>query len=537
MRNIAPAISPPAGIGDRKPANQAVLDWVQDVAKLTQPENIFWCDGSDGENEFLIDQSLQQNVLIKLNEKKIPRSYLHRSNPNDVARVEQFTFICTPTKEEAGPTNNWSAPAETYTKLQGMLKGAMTERTMFVVPYIMGPPDSPLTKVGFEITDSIYVVLSMRIMTRIGSYLARKQGWMAEHMLILGVESPEGKKHYVAAAFPSACGKTNFAMLIPPKHFAGWKITTVGDDIAWMQIRDGRLWAVNPENGYFGVVPGTNYKSNPNAMKSIEHDSLYTNVALTDDGDVWWEGKDGPPPKHAIDWRGNDWTPDSKEKAANPNSRFATPMGNNPVLDPDVEKGEGVPISAIIFGGRRSDTMPLVFQAFDWNHGVYLGATMASETTAAATGALGRVRRDPMAMLPFCGYNIGDYFRHWLEVGKRLTNPPLIFNVNWFRKGTDGKFLWPGFGDNMRVLKWVIDRCEGSEAAVKSPIGWLPRLHDLDLAGLDIDHKRVAELLGIDHEEWQKELAAHETFFQSLGGVVPQDLLKQREGLSARFKE
>ncbi|PYK38903.1 MAG: phosphoenolpyruvate carboxykinase (GTP) [Verrucomicrobia bacterium] len=601
MRNIAPAISPPAGIGDRKPANQAVLDWVQDVAKLTQPANIFWCDGSDRENAFLIEQSLQQNVLIKLNEKKVPRSYLHRSNPNDVARVEQFTFICTPTKEEAGPTNNWSEPAEMYLKLQTMLKGAMRGRTMFVIPYIMGPADSLLTKVGFEITDSKYVVLSMRIMTRmgdvaikrlgddanaewnrgvhslldvdptrrfichfpqdnaiisvgsgyggnvllskkclalrIGSYLARKQGWLAEHMLILGVESREGKKHYVAAAFPSACGKTNFAMLIPPKHFAGWKVTTVGDDIAWMQIRDGRLSAVNPENGYFGVVPGTSYKSNPNAMKSIEHDTLYTNVALTDDGDVWWEGKDGAPPAHAIDWRGNDWTPDSKEKAAHPNSRFATPMGNNPVLDPDVEKGEGVPISAIIFGGRRSDTMPLVFQAFDWNHGVYLGATMASETTAAAAGAVGQVRRDPMAMLPFCGYNIGDYFRHWIEIGKRLTNPPLIFNVNWFRKGKDRKFLWPGFGDNMRVLKWIIDRCEKSGGAVESPIGWLPSPHDVDLADLDVEHKCIVEILGIDHEEWKKELAGHQNFFESLGGVVPEELLKQREQLAARFKQ
>jgi phosphoenolpyruvate carboxykinase (GTP) len=482
-----------------------------------------------------------------------------------------------------------------------MLKEAMRGRTMFVVPYIMGPPDSPLTKVGFEITDSIYVVLSMRVMTRmgviatkrlgsdtkaewnrgvhslldvnperrlichfpqdnaiisvgsgyggnvllskkclalrIGSYLARKQGWLAEHMLILGVESPQGRKHYVAAAFPSACGKTNFAMLIPPKHFAGWKVTTIGDDIAWMQIGgDGRLYAVNPENGYFGVVPGTSYKSNPNAMKSIKRNTIYTNVALTDDGDVWWEGKNGAPPAHLLDWRGNDWTPDSKEKAAHPNSRFATPMRNNPVLDPDVEKGEGVPISAIIFGGRRSNTMPLVFQALDWEHGVYIGATMASETTAAATGAVGQVRRDPMAMLPFCGYNIGDYFRHWLGAGPRLKNPPLIFNVNWFRKSADGKFLWPGFGDNMRVLEWIIDRCEGSEDAVKSPIGWLPRPDDLDLDELEgVPHKNVVELLGLDHEEWQKELADHKKFFDSLGGVVPDELLKQREKLAARF--
>ena len=435
MKQLAPAITPPSGRGDHKPAHQAVLDWVQEVATLTQPENIFWCDGSEAENSYLIEEARRQGIVLKLNEEKVPRSYLHRSNPNDVARVEQFTFICTPTKEEAGPTNNWSEPGETYTKLHGMLKGAMRGRTMFVVPYIMGPVESPLAKVGLEITDSIYVVLSMRIMTRmgdvairrlgddlkaewnrgihslldvdparrlichfphdnaiisvgsgyggnvllskkclalrIGSYLANQQGWLAEHMLILGVESPEGRKHYVAAAFPSACGKTNFAMLIPPKHFAGWKVTTVGDDIAWMQIRDGRLYAVNPENGYFGVVPGTSYKSNPNAMKSIEHDTLYTNVALTDEGDVWWEGKDGPPPAHAIDWRGNDWTPASKEKAAHPNSRFATPMRNNPVLDPNVEKGEGVLISAIIFGGRRSDTMPLVLSGVGLGIGVF----------------------------------------------------------------------------------------------------------------------------------------------------------------------
>jgi phosphoenolpyruvate carboxykinase (GTP) len=355
-------------------------------------------------------------------------------------------------------------------------------------------------------------------------------------MLILGVESPEGRKHYVAGAFPSACGKTNFAMLIPPARFNGWKITTVGDDIAWMQIRDGRLYAVNPENGYFGVVPGTSNKSNPNAMKSISRDTLYTNVALTDDGDVWWEGKDGPPPAHAIDWRGNDWTPQSKEKAAHPNSRFATPMRNNPVLDPNVEKGEGVPISAIIFGGRRSATMPLIFQAFDWQQGTYFGSTMASETTAAATGAVGQVRRDPMAMLPFCGYNIGDYFRHWLDIGKVLSNPPLIFNANWFRKGQDGKFLWPGFGDNMRVLKWIIDRCEGSGGAVKSPIGWLPGLHDLDLEGLDIDHKCVDELLEIDHEQWQKELEQHAKFYESLGGVVPGELEQLRQELAAKFQ-
>jgi phosphoenolpyruvate carboxykinase (GTP) len=601
MDNLAPAVSPPSGIGDSKPAHQAVLDWVQEVARLTGPENIFWCDGSEKESAWLLDQAQRLGVLIELNQKKNPGSYLHRSNPNDVARVEQFTLICTPTKEEAGPTNNWAAPAETYTKLHRMLAGAMRGRTMFIVPYIMGPPDSPLTKVGFEITDSIYVVLSMRIMTRmgsaavkrlgadakaewnrgvhslldvnpdrrlichfpqdnaiisvgsgyggnvllskkclalrIGSYLARKQGWLAEHMLILGVESPEGRKHYVAAAFPSACGKTNFAMLIPPPHFKGWKVTTIGDDIAWMQIgKDGRLYAVNPENGYFGVVPGTSYKSNSNAMKSIEHDTLYTNVALTDDGDVWWEGKDGAPPPHAIDWRGNDWTPASKDKAAHPNSRFATPMRNNPVLDPDVEKGAGVPISAIIFGGRRSNTMPLVFQAFDWTHGVFVGATMASETTAAATGAVGQVRRDPMAMLPFCGYNMGQYFEHWLEIGPRLTNPPLIFNVNWFRKSAGGKFLWPGFGDNMRVLKWIIDRCEGKGGAAESPVGWVPRPADLDLEELDgVSDDTLKELLAVKSPEWKTELEGQSKFFETLQPDMPARLLAEHEKVAKRF--
>src|SRR3954465_4143378 len=581
MDNLAPAISPPAGIGDSRPTNQAVLDWVQEVARLTGPENIFWCDGSEKESAWLLNQAEQLGVVLKLNEEKKPGSYLHRSNPNDVARVEQFTLICTPTREEAGPTNNWADPAETYSKLNEMLKGAIRGRTMFVVPYIMGPPDSKLTKVGFEITDSIYVVLSMRIMTRmgavavrrleaskdgafnrgvhslldvnpdrrwichfpqdntiisvgsgyggkvllskeclalrIGSYLAKQQGWLAEHMLILGVESPEGEKHYVAAAFPSACGKTNFAMLIPPEHFKGWKVTTIGDDIAWMQIGDdGRLYAVNPENGYFGVVPGTSYKSNPNAMKSIQRDTLYTNVALTDDGDVWWEGKDGAPPAHAIDWKGNDWTPDSKEKAAHPNSRFAVPMRNNPVLDPDVEKGEGVPICAIIFGGRRSDTMPLVFQALDWVHGVYIGATMASETTAAATGAVGQVRRDPMAMLPFCGYSMGNYFRHWLEIGPRPKKPPPLFHVNWFRKGGDGKFLWPGFGENMRALRWIIDRCEGHGGGAETEIGIIPRPEDFDLAEIDITRETMRELFSIQADEWKKELEGQSKFFKTL---------------------
>jgi phosphoenolpyruvate carboxykinase (GTP) len=601
MENIAPAISPPSNFGRNKPANQPVLDWVHEVELLTEPENIFWCDGSEAENDYLVGEATRQQVILRLNPEHYPGCYLHSSNPNDVARVEQFTLICTPTKEEAGPTNNWAEPDETYRKLHGLLKGAMRGRTLYVVPYIMGPAESPLAKIGYEITDSIYVVLSMRIMTRMGmlasrklgenrgaefnrgvhslldvnperrwichfpqdntiisvgsgyggnvllskkclalriaSYLARKQGWLAEHMLILGVESPEGEKHYVAAAFPSACGKTNFAMLIPPKHFAGWRVTTVGDDIAWMEIReDGRFYAVNPENGYFGVVPGTSYKSNANAMRAIEHDTLFTNVAMTKEGDPWWEGKDGNPPEEAIDWRGNPWTPDSKEKAAHPNSRFATPMHNNPVLDPEVEDPAGVPISAIIFGGRRSNTMPLVFQAKDWEHGVYVGATMASETTAAATGAVGQVRRDPMAMLPFCGYNIGDYFRHWLETGKRVAHPPPVFHVNWFRKDANGKFLWPGFGENLRVLKWIIERCEGKAGAADTPIGAIPRPEDLDLAELEgVSSEMLQQLLAVDPEEWKAELAGQRKFLESLGPKLPKELLAQYESLAKRL--
>jgi phosphoenolpyruvate carboxykinase (GTP) len=601
MENIAPAISPPPGLGKNKPANQAVLDWVHEVQALTHPENIFWCDGSEEENRYLISEAIRQGILLELNQETNPGCYLHRSNPNDVARVEQFTLICTPTEEEAGPTNYWAAPAATYNKLHELLKGAMRGRTMFVIPYIMGPPDFPLAKIGYEITDSIYVVLSMRIMTRMGaiasdrlgekrdaefnrgvhsllgvdperrwichfpqdntiisvgsgyggnvllskkclalriaSYLARKEGWLAEHMLILGVESPDGEKHYVAAAFPSACGKTNFAMLIPPPHFAGWKVTTIGDDIAWMEIRsDGRLYAVNPENGYFGVVPGTSYKSNPNAMRAIEHDTLFTNVALTKNGEPWWEGKDGEPPEEATDWQGNPWTPVAKEKAAHPNSRFATPMQNNPVLDPKVEDPTGVPISAIIFGGRRSNTMPLVFQAQDWNHGVYIGATMASETTAAATGAVGQVRRDPMAMLPFCGYNIGDYFRHWIETGKRLTHPPLIFHVNWFRKDAEGKFLWPGFGENLRILKWIIERCEGKAGAAETPIGAIPRPEDLDLADLKgVAPEKLEKLLAVNPDEWTKELSEQKEFLESLGPKVPAELHSQYEKVAKRL--
>jgi phosphoenolpyruvate carboxykinase (GTP) len=582
------------------PTKHAELQtWVDKMIQLCAPDEVYWCDGSEAEKQKLTQQAIDAGVLIKLNQEKLPGCYLHRSNPNDVARVEECTFICTRTPDAAGPTNNWSAPAAMYEKLYGLCRGAMKGRTMYVVPYLMGPPGSPLTKVGIELTDSIYVVLSMRIMTRmgqvawdqlgasgkytkglhsmldinperrfiahfpqdntiisvgsnyggnvllgkkclalrLGSYLGRIEGWMAEHMLILGVESPTGQKTYVAAAFPSACGKTNFAMLIPPKQFAGWKITTIGDDIAWMKPGpDGHLYAINPEAGYFGVVPGTNYKSNPNAMVSMSKDTIYTNVALTPDGDVWWEGKDGEPPAECIDWKGNPWTPASKEKAAHPNSRFAAPMVNNPALAPEANDPNGVPISALIFGGRRATTMPLVFQAFNWIHGVYIGATMGSEMTAAAAGTVGQVRRDPMAMLPFCGYNMGDYFRHWLRMRKMLKRPPKVFHVNWFRKSKEGKFLWPGFGDNMRVLKWIVDRSHGRVNAYETPVGWMPEPEDIDLTDLpDYDPSELTEALSVNMEEWKREVLSQDELFFRLYSDLPKELIFQRELLISRL--
>jgi len=578
---------------------QEVRNWVHEIDRLCEPDQVYWCDGSEEEKKQLTERAVNAGVLIPLNQEKLPGCYLHRSNPNDVARVEDSTFICTRTKSEVGPTNNWLAPAEMYGKLHGLLTGAMKGRTMYVVPYLMGPPGSPMTKVGVEVTDSIYVVLSMRITTRmgeiawkelaekgiftkgvhsmldvnparryiahfpqdntiisvgsnyggnvllgkkclalrLGSYLGRDEEWMAEHMLILGVESPTGEKNYIAAAFPSACGKTNFAMLIPPAWFKGWKVTTVGDDIAWMKPGpDGRLYAINPEAGYFGVVPGTNYKSNPNAMISMSKDTIYTNVALTPDGDVWWEGKDGEPPKECIDWKGNPWTPASKEKAAHPNSRFASPMANNPALAPEVNDPQGVPISGIIFGGRRATTLPLVFQAFNWIHGVYVGATMGSEMTAAAAGTVGQVRRDPMAMLPFCGYNMSDYFAHWLKMRKLLKNPPKIFHVNWFRKGADGKFLWPGYGENMRVLKWIIDRCRGCVPAYETPIGWMPEPRDIDTEGLcGCSAPQLAEALSINVEDWKREVLLQDELFFKLYSDLPKELIFQRELLISRM--
>jgi phosphoenolpyruvate carboxykinase (GTP) len=580
-------------------SNPHVRKWVARMADLCEPDRVHWCDGSEEERAALTAQAVKTGILIPLDQRKWPGCHYHRSNPNDVARVEQCTFICTDSPEEAGVTNNWAAPREMYQKLHGLLRGAMKGRTMYVVPYLMGPPGSPLAKVGLELTDSIYVVLSMRTMTRmgwvalehlgdgddfnrglhsmldvhpdrryiahfpqdntiisvgsnyggnvllgkkclalrIGSYLGRKEGWLAEHMLILCVESPAGEKTYVAAAFPSACGKTNFAMLIPPAHFKGWKVYTIGDDIAWMKPGpDGRLYAINPEAGYFGVVPGTNEKTNPNAMRSMARDTIFTNVGLTPDGDVWWEDKDNPPPPDLLDWRGNSWDPRSGEKCAHPNSRFCAPMTNNPMLAPEVHDPNGVPISAIIFGGRRATTMPLVFQAFNWLHGVYVGATMGSEMTAAAVGGQGQVRRDPMAMLPFCGYNMGDYFIHWCNMRKRLQFPPRIFHVNWFRKGTDGRYLWPGFGENMRVLKWIVDRCHGRADANETVLGWVPGPNAFDLDELSgVTPEDMQQLQAINHDEWRREVLSQDELFMKLYSHLPKEMIFQRELLVARL--
>ena len=594
--------SPVDASGKVLTSNPHLIKWVAEMAALTKPDRIVWCDGSADEKKRLTEEAVELKILEPLNQDKLPGCYLHRSNPNDVARVENLTFICTPTKDEAGPTNNWMDPKEAYAKVGKLFDGSMKGRTMYVVPYIMGPAGSKLSKVGVELTDSIYVVLNQRIMTRmgrvaldmlgdtgphsndfnrglhstldcnperrfichfpqdntiwsvgsgyggnvllgkkclalrIGSYLGKSEGWLAEHMLILGVESPEGEMTYVAAAFPSACGKTNFAMMIPPKRFKGWKIWTVGDDIAWMHVGDdGRLYAVNPENGYFGVAPGTSYESNPNAMKTIMKDTIFTNVARTPDGDVWWEGKDGPVPEAVIDWKGNPWTNKSTEKAAHPNSRFTAPAKNNPWLSKFADDPDGVPISAIIFGGRRATTVPLVMQAFNWLNGVFFGATLGSETTAAATGKVGVVRRDPFAMLPFCGYNMGEYFQHWLKMQSKITHPPKIFLVNWFRK-KDGKFLWPGFGENMRVLKWIVDRARLRVGGQETVFGWVPKAGDLDLSGLNIPHEQVDDATNIDLDEWQTEVESYGEFFKSLGAEMPRALELHRELLLARIE-
>jgi len=594
-----PASTAKGGIGAALTRNAHVLGWVNEMVELCKPDRVVWVDGSDEEKERLTEEAVRTGVLIPLNQHKLPGCYLHRSNPNDVARVEQLTFICTPTKDEAGPTNNWMAPKEAYDKLGKLFDGSMRGRTMYVIPYVMGPYGSPMSKIGIEVTDSSYVVLNMRIMTRmgvralamlgdsndfnrglhstldchperrfichfpqdntiwsigsgyggnvllgkkclalrIGSYLGRNEGWLAEHMLILGVESPEGEMTYVAAAFPSACGKTNFAMMIPPARFKGWKIYTVGDDIAWMRVgEDGRLRAINPEAGYFGVAPGTNFKSNPNAMKTIARDTIYTNVAMTKDGDVWWEGKDGDIPDELIDWQGRPWTrKGSVEKAAHPNSRFTAPMTNNPALSKFADDPDGVPISAIIFGGRRANTIPLVIQAFNWTHGVFFGSAMGSETTAAAAGKVGVVRRDPFAMLPFCGYNMGDYFAHWLEMQGSITNTPKVFMVNWFRQNKDGNFLWPGFGENMRVLKWIVDRARLRVGGQETPFGWVPRAGDLDLSGLHIPAEQVDAATEIDLDEWKTELESQAEFFDKLGEHMPEVLKLIRQTFLVRI--